>query len=103
MRTWIRSLASLSGLRSGIAERCGVSNRCGSDLALLWLWCVGRQQQLQFNPWEPPYAAGAALKRQQTNKQTPYFTRQLVYTLKKISQTKAKKAFRIKWDKKHDM
>ena len=24
---------------SGIAVSCGVGGRCGSDLALLWLWC----------------------------------------------------------------
>ena len=37
---------------------CGVGRRCGSDLALLWLWCRPA--------WEPPYAMGAALKRQKT-------------------------------------
>ena len=57
------------------------------DLALLgavvsvadaaWIWCgcgcgcgVGWQLQLQFDPlaWEPPYAMGAALKRQRAKK-----------------------------------
>ena len=35
------------------------------DLALLWLWCRSAATALiQPLPWEPPYAAGAALKRQ---------------------------------------
>ena len=42
-------------------------------MAWIWRCCgcgVGQQLQLRFNPlaWEPPYTAGAALKRQ--NKQT---------------------------------
>ena len=35
-----------------------------NDPALLWLWC--RQAAIALNQplaWEPPYAAGAALKR----------------------------------------
>ena len=36
---WVQSLASLSGLRAGIAMSCGVGHRHGLDLALLWLWC----------------------------------------------------------------
>ena len=35
---------------------CGVDDRRGSDLMLLWLW----RRPLA---WEPPYAAGVALKR----------------------------------------
>ena len=34
VRMQVRSLASLNGLR---IPSCGVSPRCGSDLALLWL------------------------------------------------------------------
>ena len=44
---------------------CGVGCRCGSDPALLWLWhraaAIARIRPLG---WEPPYAAGSALKRQ---------------------------------------
>ena len=43
----------------------GVGQRCGLDLALLWLW--GRPAAVALiHPlaWELPYAAGAALKRQ---------------------------------------
>ena len=36
MSTQVQSLASLSGLRSGVAVSCGVGCRWGSDLALLW-------------------------------------------------------------------
>ena len=43
---------------------CGVGRRCGSDLVLLWLWCRPAALTLIRPPaWEPPYAAGAALKR----------------------------------------
>ena len=42
---------------------CGVHCRCGLDLALLWLWC-GPVAIAPIEPlaWEPPYAAGVALK-----------------------------------------
>jgi len=55
---------------------CGVGCRRGSDLALLWLWrrppAIAPIRPLA---WEPPYAAGAALKRQkkQTKNQTRVF------------------------------
>ena len=43
---------------------CGVGHRCGSDLALLWLWCrQAAVAPIQPLAWEPPYAAGMALKR----------------------------------------
>ena len=43
----------------------GVGRRCGSDLALLWLWCRP-EATASVGPlaWEPPYAAGVALKGQ---------------------------------------
>ena len=44
---------------------CGVGHRRDSDLVLLWLWrrpaAAGLIRPLA---WEPPYAVGAALKRQ---------------------------------------
>ena len=66
MRTWVQSLASLNGLR--IAVSCGVGHRCGSDPALLRLWYSPAATAL-IRPLalEPPYAMGAALKRQKTN------------------------------------
>ena len=66
---WIRSLASLSGLRS-----CGVYHKRGSDPALLWLWSrpvatilIGPLAQ------EPPYATGAALEDKKRPKKNYLF------------------------------
>ena len=61
---------SISGLiywvkGCGIALRCGVGRRHGSDLALLWLWHRPAATALiRLLAWEPSYAAGSALKRQ---------------------------------------
>ena len=53
---------------------CGVGHRCGSDLELLWLWHrLAATVPNRPLAWEPPNAAGVALKRQknkQTNKKT---------------------------------
>ena len=47
--------------------RCGVRCRSSSDLALLWLWCrLAATAQIRPLAWEPPHAAGAALKRLKT-------------------------------------
>ena len=36
---------------------------CGSDLALLWLWRrPAAAARIRHLAWEPPYAAGVALK-----------------------------------------
>ena len=46
---------------------CGAGHRLGSDLVLLWLW--RRPEAIApIRPlaWEPPFAAGAALKGQNT-------------------------------------
>ena len=46
---------------------CGVGRRCGSDLALLWLWRrLAATAPLKPLAWEPPYAAEVAMKRQKT-------------------------------------
>ena len=48
---------------------CGVGRRHGSDLALLWLWRrPAATAPIRPRAWEPPYAAGAALKGQKTKK-----------------------------------
>ena len=64
MRTWVRTLASLSGLRIWRCQDCGVGYRHASDPALLWLWCrpaaVAPTQPLGF---ELPYPPGAAMKK----------------------------------------
>ena len=57
------------GEGSGIAMNCGVGLRCGSDLALLWLW--HRLAAVALIPplaWEPPYSTGAALKSKKKKK-----------------------------------
>ena len=52
------------GLRSSIAVSCGVGRSCGSDLALLWLWYrLAAVAPIGLLAWEPPYATGAALKK----------------------------------------
>jgi len=47
---------------------CDVDRRLGLDAALQWLWCwpaaIARIRPLA---WEPPYAAGAALKKKECN------------------------------------
>ena len=61
----VRSLALLGGLRiqkgSGVALSCGAGHRHCWDLALLWprLVAVALIGPLA---WEPPYAAGVALR-----------------------------------------
>ena len=48
---------------------CGVGLRHGSDPALLWLWRRPEATApIQPLAWEPPYDAGAALKRQKKKK-----------------------------------
>ena len=64
MRLRVRSLTLLSGLGTSIAVSCAVGHRCGSDLALLWLW-PRLVATAPFRPlaWEPPYAEGEALEK----------------------------------------
>ena len=48
---------------------CGVGRRCGSDLALLWLWRrMVATAPIRPLAWELPYALGATLKRQKRKK-----------------------------------
>ena len=54
---------------SGVAVSCGVGRRHSSDLTLLWLWCrLAATAPIGPLPWELPYAAGVALKRQKGTK-----------------------------------
>ena len=47
----------------------GVGHRHGSDPALLWLWCrLAAVALIRPLAWEPPYAVGMALKRQEKKK-----------------------------------
>ena len=50
-----------------MAGGCGVGHRLGSDPALLWLWRRLAAVAL-IRPWEPPYAANAALKSKKKKK-----------------------------------
>ena len=69
MRLWVRSLALLSGLRIWHCCECGVSRRCGLDPALLWRWCrPAAVAWIGPLAWEPPCAAGVALKSKKRKK-----------------------------------
>ena len=47
------------------AMSCGVGDRHGLDLALLWLWSKpAAAATIHPLSWELPYTVGAALKRQ---------------------------------------
>ena len=53
----------------------GVGRICGSDPALLWLWCWPAAEALiRLLTWELPHAKGAALKSQKKKKQAPIET-----------------------------
>ena len=60
---WPRS----GGKGSGIALSCGLGHRSGSDGSrVLWLWCrLAAVSLIGPLAWEPTYAVGAALKKQQ--------------------------------------
>ena len=48
---------------------CGVGRRCGSDLALLWLWRrPAATAPIRPLAWDPPHAASVALKGQKPKK-----------------------------------
>ena len=51
------------GRGSGVAVSCAVGHRHNLDPALLWLWRrLAAVALILALAWEPPYAAGAALK-----------------------------------------
>ena len=55
----------MASVGSGVAMSCGVGCRHGSDLVLLWLWRrPAATVPIRPLAWEPPHAAGTALKRQ---------------------------------------
>ena len=50
---------------------CCVVLRHGSVLVLLWLWCrPAAAAPIRPLAWEPPYAVGAAFKRQKKKKKS---------------------------------
>ena len=53
---------------------CGVGCRCGSYLALLWLWHrPAATAPIEPLAWEPPHAMGVALERQKEKKKKESF------------------------------
>ena len=68
MRLWVRSLATLSGLRIWHCCELWCRSRHGSDPALLWLWCrLAAVAPIRSLAWKPPYAVGVALKSKTKN------------------------------------
>ena len=48
---------------------CGVGRRCGSHLAVLWLWHrPAATAPVRPLAWEPPYATGVALEKAKKDK-----------------------------------
>ena len=67
---------------------CGVGQRHSSDPMLLWLWCrLAATAPIRPLAWEPPYAAGAALKKakRQKIKNMKYKSIELYDTIKEFS------------------
>ena len=61
------------GQGSGVAMSCSTGHRPGLDPALLWLWCeLAAVALIQPLAWEPPYAAGAALKKKKMHTYTSH-------------------------------
>ena len=48
---------------------CDEGRRCGSDLALLWLWCrLAATAPIRPLTWETPYTMSVALKKKKKKK-----------------------------------
>ena len=86
MRMRVRSLASLTGLRIWRCRELCVGHRRGVDLMWLWLWCRRATVPL-IEPlaWEPPYAAGAALKKIKTPLRSLDLTKLLIKCKSRIN------------------
>ena len=72
MAQWVKNPNIMSmrmQIQSGVATGFSVCHRCGSDLALLWLWRrPTAAAPIQSPAWELPYAAGVAGKRKKKKK-----------------------------------
>ena len=63
---------------------CGVGHRCGSDLALLWLWCRPAPAALiQPLAWELPYAF---IKRKASSSTRVTIERRVLVIMEKYEQ-----------------
>ena len=66
---WVQSLALLGGLRIRLCHELWCRLQNSSNPALLWLWHrLAATAPIRPLGWEPPYATGAALKRQKKEK-----------------------------------
>ena len=76
MRMWVWSLASLSGLGSGVAMSFGVDWKCGLDLALLWRWCrpaaVALIRPLGYHLQQHGWRLHTEWNKSEIERQTPY-------------------------------
>ena len=71
--------------------RCGIGRRRGLDLVLLWLWRrPAATAPIGTLAWEPPYATGAALKRQKKKKKKKKKDKKLINVIHYINSTKKK-------------
>ena len=87
MRTQVRSLALLSGLRIQCCHELWCRLQTGSDPMLLWLWCrLAATTPIQPLAWEPPFVTGAALKSRK-KKIKNYYIYRLVIKVSTHTQT----------------
>ena len=70
MRLWVRSLASLSGLRMQRCHElwCRSQMLLRSGVAVALVWAGSNSSDWTPMDWGPPHAMGAALKRQKDQK-----------------------------------
>ena len=74
MRTWVRTLALLRGLRIRHypEQWCGSQRRLGSSVAVALVEASSCSSNSTPSLWEPPYAEGAALKRPKKKKKSAH-------------------------------
>ena len=74
MRTQVRSLALISGLRFWCCHELWCRSQMWLDLALLWLWDrLATVDLIRLLAWELLYATGVVLKSKKTPKTAPPF------------------------------
>ena len=76
---WPRSV----GQRSGVAVSHGVGRRRGSDPAWLWLCRLAAAAPIRPLAWEPPYAVGVALKRQEAKDKNKHHKQQVLARMRR--------------------